>query len=64
MRKNITRAAVAGAAATTMLLAAAGAAVAQPALPGPLGEIAGRAVAVLEGGQRAQIGDHLTQLWV
>jgi len=37
---------------------------AQPALPGPLGEIAGRAVSALEGGQRAQIGDHLTQLWV
>lgn len=33
MRKNITRAAVAGAAAT-MLLGAAGAAVAEPALPG------------------------------
>ena len=37
---------------------------AQPALPGQLGEIADRAVSALEGGQRAQIGDHLTQLWV
>ena len=37
---------------------------AQPALPGQLGEIADRAVSALEGGQRAQIGDHLIQLWV
>lgn len=59
MRKKITRAAVAGAAATTMLLGAAGAAVAQPPLPGPLGEIADRAVSALEAGQRTEIG-HLS----
>ena len=61
MRKNITRAAVAGAAATTMLLGAAGAAVAQPALPGPLGEIADRAVSALEAGQRLQVGEPVSQ---
>ena len=64
MRKKITRAAVAGAAATTMLLGAAGAAVAQPALPGPLGEIADRAVSALEAGQRLQVGEPVSQLGV
>ncbi|MFD5869098.1 hypothetical protein ACFWGD_10890 [Corynebacterium sp. NPDC060344] len=60
MRKNITRAAIAGAAATTMLLGAAGAAVAAPTLPGPLGEIAGAAQALVPG-QRLPIGEEISQ---
>ena len=65
MRTTITRAAIAGAAATTMLIGAAGSAVAQPALPDVAGvtdaisraaeEIPG--VEALVPGQRTQLGE-------